>query len=176
MESQLRRSALLCRRMAGGVLLLGGLGATAIAALFARDPDEGAFFAQALLMIMFALLTSLALALLLFLAAARTMDGLADLLGDRTRPLVPEPAAVAPVFGRASAPAGQGDSNGETAPAARPASDGRVANPETVTSPAVREHIRWGDFVKVTTADGVTGWVRDVDLPPTGSVDLPPAS
>lgn len=176
MESHLRRGASLCRRMAGGVLLLGGLGATAIAALFARDPDEGAFFAQTLLTIMFALLTSLALALLLFLAAARTMDGVADLLADRARPPVRDPAPVAPVSARAPGTGGEGRSFNGGGPATHPAAEGEAMSDRFITSPGFTEHIRWGHFVKVTTADGVTGWVREADLPHICSVDLPPAS
>jgi hypothetical protein len=103
--------------MAGGALLLGGVGAIAIAALFAREPDEGPFFAQALLTIMFALLTSLALALLLFLAVARTMDGVADLLADRAPPPASEPAPALPTPAGAPTPGREGASHDGSGPA-----------------------------------------------------------
>ncbi len=170
MEDQLRRGAALCRRMAIGALVVGFVGSIVIAAGFGAGAYGEGLHPQAFLSIMLASILGLALAFCLFFMVARTMEALADLIvwTAQLSATTPTPA-IAEANGQTSNGWHSFSLNGHgratlTQPGARTVI-GQLASIKEVT-----EHIRMGHFVKVTTSDGVTGWIRDTDLPP-----VPPA-
>lgn len=173
MEDQLRRGAAFCRRMAVGALVLGFIGSMVIAAAFGRGSYGDGLNLQAFLTVMLVSMLGLVLALVLFFMVAQTLEGLADLIV-RTARL--SAAAPTPATTRANDPKNGGwhsrSPNGPgAAPLSQPVAEAVIGQLASITD--VTEHIRLGHFVKVTTSDGVTGWVRDTDLPPTSPAHHP---
>ena len=166
MESRLRRGAAFCRRMAVGALGIGFVGSVLIGAAFGRGFFGEGLSIEAFLTVMFASILGLLLTLGLFLMIAQTMEGLADLIVGTARLSAATPA---PATTRANDAKGNGwhsfSLNGSgPATLTKPMAEAVIG--QLVCIKEVAEHIRIGHFVNVTTSDGVTGWIRDTDLPP----------
>ena len=166
MEDQLRRGAALCRRMAIGALVVGFVGSIVIAAGFGAGAYGDGLHPQAFLSIMLASILGLALAFCLFFMVARTMEGLADLIVRTAQPSVTTAIpATAQTNGQTSSGRLSFSLSGPgQATLSQPG--GKTVIGQLTSIKEVTEHIRMGHFVKVTTSDGVTGWIRDTDLPP----------
>jgi len=171
-EDRLRRGAALCRRTAIGALVVGFVGSIVIAAGFGAGAYGDGLHPQAFLSIMLASILGLALACCLFFMVARTMEGLADLIVCTAQISATTPIpTTAQTNGQASngwrsfSLSGHGQAT-LTQPGVKTVI-GQLTSIREVT-----EHIRMGHFVKVTTSDGVTGWIRDTDLPPVSP--MPP--
>ncbi len=147
--------------------MLGVIGSIVIAGAFGRGSYGDGWDPVAFLTVMFASMLGLVLALCLLLMVALTMEGLADLIVHTAR-LSAAPPAPAATWANGSKSSGwrSRPPNGPgPATLAQPVAEAVIGQLATITE--VVEHIRLGPFVKVTTSDGVTGWVRDTDLPPT---------
>jgi hypothetical protein len=182
-ESQLRRGAGFCRRVALITLVIGFVGSLGMAVAFGRGFADG-LSPQALLAVMAGSILGLLLVVVLFFMVARTMEGLAALIATTARLGAVGPAPVAggeraagSGTGEAEAEetTGAGDAQGtepgvlsptgpEPATLSRPPAEVPTGRPALVTQ--LVEHIRMGHLVKVTTSDGWSGWIRDSDLPP----------
>jgi len=165
-ESRLRRGAAFCRRMAVGALGVGFIGSVLIGAAFGRGFFGDGLSIEAFLTVMFVSILGLILTLGLFLMIAQTMEGLADLAMSTARPLAvtPAPATIRANVSKSNGWHSFSLNGSRPATLTQPMAEAVIG--QLVSIREVAEHIRIGHFVNVTTSDGVTGWIRDTDLPP----------
>jgi hypothetical protein len=190
MESQLRRGAAFCRRVAVVALVVGFAGSMAVGVAFERY-SAAELSPQAVLAIMSLSILAVLLFVCLLFMVARALEGLANLYTQTAQPTGMETAAGT---GGACAPrpgvegeeeasgAGAAESESALSPAsaagapdlAAPApSSPEIGSGRPAGLAGVVETIRLGRFVKVRAPDGWTGWVEEVDLPRPAATSLP---
>ena len=179
-ESQLRRGAAFCRRVAAVALVVAFAGSMAAGFSIERDSAGGLSLGAVLAVMLLSILGVLLFACLLFMAA-RTMDALAGVWPDLARPLGDVATRAARADDRQSRAEAAELEQGVSPPS--PVGDlgwerlswlpVEPASGRPVSLTGAVETIRLGGFVKVTTSAGWTGWVRDTDLPPIDPKALP---